>query len=202
MKVLELLHTREFNAEIDQLRSECFSGQYTAGTSRDSFDERSEHVLIRIDGTLAAAGRLTPGPDHFHSAGVKGAVPIPNGPDSVSLNRVHVAPAFRGRDHDLFELILLDGLLLAAQLGFRWVDGSYRPRHFKLFAQELGFREVGPPVEICFQSGFTESYQQIVMEVSPARCAAWTDRRVSVIGRLQERGFQIEDHGCNASASP
>ena len=87
-----ILDAHEFTGEIDQLRVESFAGQYPSGTSRDISDERSVYILIRIDGVMAASGRLTPGPDTWLESIYQGKAVMPNGPDVIDFNRAHVHP--------------------------------------------------------------------------------------------------------------
>lgn len=52
MPVLELLHTRTFDADMDRLRQLCFPGNYQTGLSKDDFDDGSIHIVARADGIL------------------------------------------------------------------------------------------------------------------------------------------------------
>ncbi len=201
MSVLKLFHTRQFTDEIDRLRAVSFSNRYPTGVARDSFDDKSYYVLARIGGELAAGARLTPEPGGFYTSISSDSVAIVREPGSVDLNCVHVAPRYRGHGHGLVELIMLDGLLACAALGFHWIYGARPPTKPKAFFNALGFVEVGPAVQFHYESGHTEPEQLISVEVSPTLRARWMQRRASVIGRLQERGFQIEDNGCNAPVS-
>jgi hypothetical protein len=52
---------KKLSPEMDVLRLRCFPGVIPLDTSRDEFDDRSEHLVIKIRGVIAAYGRLTPG---------------------------------------------------------------------------------------------------------------------------------------------
>jgi GNAT superfamily N-acetyltransferase len=200
VRVLEVFHTRQFTEEIDRLRAVSFSGQYPTGASRDSFDEKSYYVLVRIDGELAVGARLTPEPLGFYASCLSDSTAIAKESDAVDFNRVHVAPQYRGQGYGLVELIMLDGLLTCSALRFHWINGARPPRKRKAFFHALGFVEVGPVVQFRNESGYTEPEQLMLLEVSRTLCASWMRRKESVIGRLQERGFQIEDNGGHTQA--
>ena len=110
MRDLDLFQSSEFTEEIDRLRVESFAGQYPSGTSRDSFDEKSR-LLAGIGGELAAGARLTPEPGGFYSSCLRSSKALRTEVESIAINRVHVAPGYRGQGIDLFELIILYGLL-------------------------------------------------------------------------------------------
>ena len=63
--------TLDYLPEIDGLRKICFPHDYPGETCKDEFDDRSDHILVRIDGKLAGYGRLTPGPGLSFITGLK-----------------------------------------------------------------------------------------------------------------------------------
>jgi hypothetical protein len=196
MAVLELLHARTFDSEMNLLRCRCFAGTYPSGNAKDDFDDRSVHVITRVEGNLAAYGRLTPGPDSWYAAISKGRAPKPSGPNVIEFTRVMVAPAHRG--HDQFELILVEGLLWACDHNFDVVVGSSRPeRRFRPFIRELGFADVGAPVQFEIGEGWTELGQMVKVSTHQNR-QNWAARKRTVLGRFRAQGYDIVDHGCTA----
>jgi predicted GNAT family N-acyltransferase len=157
MPFLHLLHTRTFDGAMDWLRMECFPGNYPTGSAKDEFDDRSIHIVARADDKLAGYGRLIPGPDAYFEATFRKHAVIPTGSDVVDFGRVMVAPAHRG--HDLFELILVEGLILATDLSFRCVVGALRPeRGFRPLIHDLGFVDSGPPLPQHFPNGVVQPH--------------------------------------------
>src|SRR5262249_39690366 len=154
-------------------------------------------IAVRVGGVLVAAGRLTPGPNAWFEFDSNGEADIPTGPDVMDFGRVVVAPAHRGRGHELFELVLIEGLLLSTARGFRWVVGAYRTdRGFRLFIHELGFQICGAPVGSRLAPAH-ERYQMVFVNTEGHR-DHWTGRKVAVLDRLRGKGYQIIDHGCSA----
>jgi predicted GNAT family N-acyltransferase len=197
MPLLELLHTKTFDAEMNRLRCECFAGTYPSGDAKDDFDDRSIHVVTRVDGRLAGYGRLTPGPDSWFEFLSNGRAVIPTGADVVDFGRVMVAPAHRG--HDQFELVLVEGLLWACDRGFNVVVGSSRPeRRFRPFIHELGFADAGAPVQFEIGEGWTELGQLVTVCTDQNR-QGWAARKRRVLGRFRGQGFDIVDRGCSVA---
>jgi len=198
MPLLELLHTRTFDAEMDLLRQQCFPGSYPTGSSKDPFDDESIHIVARADGRLAGAGRLIPRPVAFYRAVFGGAITIPDEPDILYFGRVMVAPEHRG--HDLFELLMLEGLLYACAFGFQRVFGGMRPgRVFRSFVDELGYRDFGEPQTAKLPEG-ARLDQPLVTETEGRR-DSWARRKLAVLARLRDKGYDILDNGCPVSVA-
>jgi predicted GNAT family N-acyltransferase len=137
---------------MDRLRALCFPGSDPARSSRDEFDSRSIYVVNEIHGELAAYGRLTPGPRAVFETWSRGIAEIPTGPNIADLGRCMIAPAYRGLD--LITLICLDGLLLAAEMGFERVVGAVVPgRKLSAMLHEIGFRNSGRIVQSYEENG-------------------------------------------------
>lgn len=195
MPVLELLHTRAFDADMDRLRQLCFPGHYPTGSSKDEFDDGSIHIVARADGKLAGGGRLIPRPTTYYQSKYEGRVVVPDGPDIVYFGRLMVAPEHRG--HDLFELLMVEGLLYACDTGFGRVFGGMRPeRKFRPFVEELGFKDFGTPQAATIE--VTELIQPLVTETHDNR-EKWAARKRAVLIRLREKGYDILDRGCSVS---
>lgn len=192
MPVLELLHTRTFDADMDRLRQFCFPGNYPNGSSKDEFDDESIHIVARADGKLAGAGRLIPRPTAYFRNRFDGQVQIPDEPDVIYFGRLMVAPEHRG--HDLFELLMADGLLYACDAGFRLVFGGMEPqRKFRTYIEELGFADFGSLQ--AFTTEKTVVVQPVVAETRNRR-VEWSNRKCGAVSRLSDKGYQIIDHGC------
>jgi predicted GNAT family N-acyltransferase len=197
MPVLELSHTRTFDAEMDQLRQRCFPGCYPTGSSKDEFDESSVHIVARADGQVAGAGRLIPRPTAFYRETFEGRVVVPDEPDVVYFGRVMVAPEHRG--HDLFELVMVEGLLHACDAGFRLVFGGMRPdRKFRPFVEVLGFKDYGDPQMGIFPEG--ERMDQPLITETRGNRDRWLARKQAVLPRLRAKGYDVVDHGCAVHA--
>jgi GNAT superfamily N-acetyltransferase len=196
MPLLELLHTRTFDADMDRLRQQCFPGHYSTGSSKDEFDDGSVHMVARADGQVAGAGRLIPRPMAYFQGKSGGQVVVPDEPDMIYFGRLMVAPEHRG--HDLFELLMVDGLLYAYDAGFRLVFGGMRPdRRFRPFVEELGFRDYGLPYLANFPPG-KEMDQSLVTETRGNR-PLWAARKRAALVRLRSKGFDIIDRGCSVA---
>jgi predicted GNAT family N-acyltransferase len=173
---------------------ECFPASYPTGSAKDDFDDRSTHVIVRVDEHLAAYGRLTPGPGAYFENVTRKLAIIPTGPNVVDFGRVMVAPARRG--HDLFELILIEGMILAADMGFPAVVGSLRPdRRFRPFIHDLGFADSGPALPFYFPNGVVDTHQPVVAHTNGKR-DSWITRKVASFQRLRDKGYDILDNGC------
>jgi hypothetical protein len=192
MAILELTHTPIFDADMDRLRQQCFPGAYPTGSSRDEFDEGSMHIVTRCDGHLAGAGRLIHRPTAFYRSVFDDCLLIPDEPDVAYFGRIMVAPEHRG--HDLFEVLMVDGLLYACDAGFRLVFGGMHPaRKFWPFVEELGFRKYGEPKLGNFPEG--NLHQPLVAETHGRR-ELWSCRKRAALDRLRANGCAIIDRGC------
>jgi hypothetical protein len=193
MPVLELLHTRTFDADMDRLRQQCFPSQYPTGSSKDEFDDQSIQIVARADGQVSGAGRLIPRPTAFYRQTFEDRVVVPDEANVIYFGRLMVAPEHRG--HDLFELLMVDGLLCACDAGFRLVFGGMRPdRRFRPFVEELGFRDYGAPQLGGFPEG-RRMDQPLVTETRDNR-PRWAVLKRAVMVRLREKGYAITDRGC------
>lgn len=195
MPLLELLHTKTFDLDVDRLRRQCFPGNYPTGSSKDRFDDGSVHIVARADGSVAGAGRLIPRPTAFYRETFDGRVIVPDEPDVVYFGRVMVTPEHRG--HDLFELLLLEGLLYACDAGFRLVFGGMRPdRKFRTFVEALGFRDYGEPQFAMVPEG--NRVDQPLLTETHGNRERWLAEKVATLDRLRAKGYEIIDHGCSA----
>lgn len=184
-----------FDAEMNRFRLDCFPQEYSSDDSRDQFDDRSTHVAARVDGLLAAYGRLSPGPHGWFEFDTRGEVHLPYGPDVIDFGRIVVAKTHRGRGHELFELILIDGLLLATDTGFKRVVGGYRKdRGFVPLIHDFGFQECGP----VFQRAIAPAHEryQLVVATTEDNKDRWAACKLAVLDRLRAKGYDIVDRGC------
>jgi hypothetical protein len=195
MPLLELLHTRTFEADMDRLRRLCFPQRYTHGSGKEEFDDQSIHVATRACGRLAGSGRLIPRPTDYFQKKSRGHVVVPDEADIVYFGPIMVAPEHRG--HDVFELIIVEGLIYSHDNGFRLVFGGMRPeRRFRQFVEELGFRDFGR-VYLAQYPGCTEMDQALVADTRGRR-EAWYARKLATFDRLRAKGYEIIDRGCSA----
>ena len=98
MPVLELLHTRTFDAEMDRLRRQCFPLRCTHGSGKEEFDDHGIHIAVRAGGELAGSGRLIPRPTDYFQKKSRGQVVVPDEADIMYFGPIMVAPEHRGHD--------------------------------------------------------------------------------------------------------
>ena len=176
---------------MDLLRKHCYPGNYPTGSSRDQFDDSGIHIVARADGRLAGAGRLLPSPTEYFRMKSDGRVMVPDRQGVVYFGRLMVAPEHRG--HDVFALLMVEGLIHARDLGFDLIFGGMRPgRKFRTFLWELGFREYGEPYLAHFPPG-DEMDQPLVLDATLNH--RWQDLRSDIISRLKARGYEVPEQG-------
>jgi predicted GNAT family N-acyltransferase len=203
MPILELLHTRTFDADMDRLRRQCFPGHFPTGSSKDEFDDGSIHIIARADGHLAGAGRLIPRPTAFYQRTFEGRVAVPDEADVIYFGRLMVAPDHRG--HDLFELLMVEGLLYDCDAMFRLVFGGMRPeRKFREFVEELGFRNYGNAQVATFPEGkeLGQPLSQPLLAETRDNRPRWATRKRKAMVRLGKKGYEILDPGCPVEFGP
>ena len=192
MSILQILHTTNFDEEMDRLRMESFPGVYKRSTSLEEFDSRSWFPLIYIDNELAAYGRLTPGPSSVFEVWTQGKAEIPTGTDVVDLGRCMVSPKFRG--HDLFQVVCLEAFLVASKLGYRQIVGAVIPgRRVAAVLYGLGFRNSGVAVE-AIEPNKTVLIQPLVISIS-GNVEHWIDLKMQILSEIRKKGFEIADEG-------
>ena len=180
--------TPHFSDEMDLLRSVCFPGSDPSRSSRDEFDSRSIYIVNEIEGSLAAYGRLTPGPHAVFETWSRGAARIPTGPNVADLGRCMVAPEHRGLD--LITLVCLDGLLLAREMGFECVVGAVVPgRKLAAMLYEIGFRDSGPIVKSYEENGAIFTLQPLV--ATCAKGGLWEELRQALVEKLAGKGYAV-----------
>jgi hypothetical protein len=198
MPILDLLHTHTFDSEMDRLRIRCFPEEGWGTSSQDAYDENSIHIACRADRSLAGYGRLTPGKYGYFRVKFGPCPALPCAVESIDFGRIVVAPAYRG--HLAFELILLEGLLLASKLGFRYVIGSGRPeRKFHPLIGELGFEKVGDPVSVT--NNAQACLLQPVVAQTQGRSAVWYTRKLGVFAEFRAKGYEIGEGGWSPSVT-
>jgi len=200
LQMIDIRHSRTFDAESDRMRQICFPGEYSAGSSLDPYDARSTHVLVTVDDTLAGAARLIPQPTDYYRDTYQGRIEIPDSPDFTYLGRVMVSPDYRGQD--IFELLLVEALLLAVDTRYDTVFGGARKsRKFLPLLDELGFKPYGTPQWGVYpdtaESG--APIQSIVLSTRGRR-PAWAHRKEQVLSRLGVAGYAIGNYGSLTAA--
>jgi GNAT superfamily N-acetyltransferase len=190
MRRVKLAISPEFDEEMDRLRALGFPAEGWVDSASDEFDSVSRHVVAHCDGQLAAYVRLTPGIRNYFRTKFGSEVSLPLPGETADVSRSVVAPEHRG--HCLFELILLECLLLAADAGYSYVVGSCRPgtgAHRTL--ANLGFEDVGQPI------GTRYNYLELPLQplaLTVARSfSIWSPRRCATISRLAESGYIVEE---------
>jgi hypothetical protein len=194
MPTMEILHTRELDADMDQLRLICFPPVNGIDSTRDEFDARSWFPTVRIDTKVAAYGRLTLGPNAVFETWSRGTAKIPTGKEVADLGRCMVDPEFRGID--LITFVCLDSMLLAAKLGCRQVVGAVIPnRRLVDRLHAIGFRDSGEPVQ-----QFAPNRSPVTIQPLVAECALvpdWFAHRTRMIAEYRQQGYDVVDGGAS-----
>ncbi len=199
-KLMDIRHSRTFDADSDRMRQLCFPGPYPGGSSRDPYDARSTHISVTVDDILAGSARLIPQPTDYYRDTYQGRIDIPDSPEVTYLGRVMVSPDYRG--HDIFELLLAEALLLAADMGYATVFGGARPsRRFLPLLEELGFEPYGTPQWGVYPDNAESGapIQSIVVSTHGRR-PAWAHRKEQVLSRLDLAGYPIRSYGSPTAA--
>ena len=95
--------------------------------------------------------------------------------------------------HDIFELLLVEALLLAVDMGYATVFGGARPsRKFLPLLDELGFEPYGAPQWGVYPDAAESGapVQSIVVSTHRRR-PAWAHRKQQVLARLEDAGYTI-----------
>jgi len=194
IKKLDLVQSETFDAAMDHLRQICFPGSYPTGSSRDHYDDRSIFLSVLVDSSLVGSCRLLPHPEDFLSDAFDEQMP-PGTQNAVYLGRVMVDPGYR--NHDIFELILIEAMLLSIDIGYSTVFGAARTsRKFLPLLQELGWVPYGTP-KLANVAGYKESSepQQVIVLSTDGRRAEWSARKRQILARLENAGFTVGTYG-------
>jgi GNAT superfamily N-acetyltransferase len=189
MSLLELLHTRTFDDEMERLRREFSDQEWPNGTSEDEFDAVSSHVVASVDGEPAGMVRLTRRPASFLTAWAVGEVHLPGGPDAVEAGRAVVARKWRGLG--IYKLLMSEATCLC----YRWdaplvVAGVELDFALRGFLEQIGFRNFGWPTPHHNPPKGEVVCQVIVQEPAAALTAALRVRE-SCIRKLAAKGFSV-----------
>lgn len=181
----------DFTPEIDQLRQICFPSIVPVVTAKDEFDERSQHIIVQIQGKVAAYGRLTPGPNAVFEKWMRGKATIPTGTNTIDLSRCLVSPDYRGLG--LLDLVFLAGLNVANEQGYHYVVGSVIP-HEKVGPKlyRLGFVNAGKPL-------YEDEPNEPNILVQPLMCDItksahlWSSVFLKQKAYLQSKGYDVAE---------
>lgn len=114
-------------------------------TSRDEFDEHSKFVVLRVNGALAAFGRLTPSEKGLFLSWSRGEAPTPIGAHVMDFGRCVVAPAYRGLD--FYDVLVIKGLQYLSLQGFRFAVSAVKVGRYVLESvRGMGWQDAGDPV--------------------------------------------------------
>ena len=148
-----------------------------------------------VDDDLAAAARLIPRPTDYFFDTYEGRANVPDSPDAVYLGRVMVSPKYRG--HDIFELVMVEGMLWTYDNGYKTMYGGARStRKFMPLIGELGFELYGTPLQGIYPD-FAESagQTQLLILSTEGKRQFWADRKERTLERLEKLGYGIGDYG-------
>jgi hypothetical protein len=174
----------QLSQEIEELRRVGFPQNYSGEVStRDRFDERSTNIHVTVDGAVAACGRLTRGPDAVFGTWSRSAGTFPRDQSTGDVNRCIVAPPYRGLG--LFELVVIEALLVAHELGCQWAVGATaRRRPFPVWLARLGFQPGDSPLHLHEPGAVVFVAEMLVVAVS-GRAESWRARREHLLETLR-----------------
>lgn len=182
MNTLTLGHGDIFNDPMNRLRVECFPEEGWVGSARDEFDAVSTHVTCAAGGRLVGYLRLTPATRGYFRSRLGTEAALPDSRTSVDLGRACVHPDFRGRA--LFEVLLLYGLVLAADVGYAFAVGSSRPeRRLRALLHDLGFHDSGPKVRATYNTQVVTQLPAVV--ATAGRRESWDYRLHAILARTE-----------------
>ena len=189
MSILELLHTRTFDAEMEQLRREYSDQEWPNGCSADKFDTVSSHVVVSVDGELAGMVRLTRRPPSVLAAWAIVESYLPDSREATEATRAVVARKWRGMG--LYKLLMSESTCLCHRWGVPEVVATIEP-DFPLrgFPERIGFRCVGRPTRFRNPPEGEVAGQVIVQEPAVALAAA-LNVRASCVRRLATGGLSV-----------
>lgn len=188
---IKITYESQLTPEMDQLRLSCFAGSIKLMTSRDVFDDRSLHVTARVGSeTIAAYGRMTPGPNAVFENWTYNKAQIPTGRNVLDLGRCLVNPDYRGLG--LFDIICIAALLYAKDKDYKYVVGSYVPgTKVGGNLRELGFEASG---EVVLEDEPTEvnvPIQPMVIDLS-VKYGLWPAIMQKRRAFLETKGYILE----------
>jgi hypothetical protein len=106
-------------------------------TSREPYDAASIFPSFYVNRQLVASNRLTPSPFNHMQVGLRSEAEIPHDNRTIEMGRSFVVPEHR--ESKLLTLLLLKGLRLCDEMGYRHVVGNVGVREHVLMPQAVGF---------------------------------------------------------------
>jgi predicted GNAT family N-acyltransferase len=189
MPLLELLHTKTFDAAMERLRREFSDQEWPNGGSADEFDPVSSHVVVSVDGELAGMVRLTRRPPSVLAAWAVGEIHLPGGRNAVEAGRSVVARRWRGMG--LYKLLMSEATCLCHRLDApQVVAGVELGFPLRAFLERIGFRCVGEPILFRVPPN-GEVVGQVIVQDPAAALAAALGARESCVRRLTAAGFSV-----------
>jgi hypothetical protein len=187
---------REIIAEIvDQipadalaLRAVRFPSASGERVERDSFDERSLHIIFREGSEIAVYGRLTIGVPGVFRTWSRGAAQIPEGTDVADLGRCCVNPDYRRLE--LLRSVCVEALAYSFNRKITHVNGTYIPGRFLAGSlHDMGFKTAGPCVE-SFEPNGNKMYQPVTCDLKES-ANLWPAQQALVSEFLAKHGFTL-----------
>lgn len=197
MQKIEYKVLHHITDEILLKRFECFNEQLKYyrdfESSKEIFDDKSFHLQMMIDGTLAAYTRLTPCPHNYMNRCKKEDVAIPCDDDTMEMGRTIVLPEFRGKK--LVNTILLVGLRVADVMGYKQVIGneSYESHLSMPTANGWSFINVVADFDMPFSSKGKHLFYVIKCDLLATR-ELRQSRLDYYADSLLNNGYQLEIH--------
>jgi hypothetical protein len=137
----------EFTEAMELLRRRGFAGADVTITTRDAFDEVSQHLVASVGDEPVGMIRLTRGSPSVLRSWAPSPEAIPPYPGCLELTRGVVHDEYR--QAGLYKLMMLESVLWASHTGARFAMGAVEPDFPALpFLESLGFGAVGARIWI------------------------------------------------------
>jgi len=181
---------RCFSEEMEALRRDGWDPR-PAGCASDEFDDRSHHLVVRLDGRPVGMIRITMAEPSVLAVWSRGRAPLPRGHDVAELTRGVVLPPVRR--FGIYRLAMLETVLRLRGLGARVATAAVEPAFpGRPFLADLGFADVGQPVLFDDAPRRGTLAQCIALDVSVAAEPRWEEMRARQIERLLRNGYELD----------
>ncbi len=175
---------------IDELRLQCFPPPSPQTTCKDIYDDKSWHLFLQYQNTIAAYMRLTPGPHGVIAPWTQNEAEVPTGKHVIDFTRFLIHPNFRGLN--LFEPFCVAALHFADELGYEFVSGAFKVgRKLTYGGEKVGLLASGNPVYTAEPDGSQFHIQPVVCHLAHHR-NKWPGLLSEATARLKLLGYIID----------
>ncbi|CAG1017480.1 hypothetical protein BURC_02133 [Burkholderiaceae bacterium] len=189
-RVLQLLSCEQFDPRIEALRRTDYDPAAGSACLRDTFDDRSTHVLVSIDDALVGAVRVTQPPGVLRSWVGGARLPLPEGPRIAEFTRGVVSREWRGRG--IYQLFMSAAVLRAGECADVGIATVQVDLHARRCLSVLGFQDRGEPIAFEHAPACSTLAQCIELDLRRARTAAAAQHQAAR-QRLLGHGLLVVD---------